>query len=94
MKKFIIPIGVYIAIIDLILLRTDSVARVYAHLSICLAVAFLLPSIWGIMISSSRGRISIGIFCGFVGVLLFDATAFLVMGKAEFLGMIKSAPWI
>jgi hypothetical protein len=94
MKKFIIPTGAYIAIAGLTLLLTDTVARVYAHHFICFAVAFLLPSIWETMISSSRGRMSIGIFCGFAGMLLFDGTVFLVIGKSEFFGILQSAPWI
>ncbi len=94
MRKVVVPIAIYVVIALISILLIDTVFRVYLQQLICLAVALLIPAIWAVRVSSISARALICLGCAVGAILLFDATLFLVILKAEPFNIIRNDAWM
>ncbi|WP_139250226.1 hypothetical protein [Hydrocarboniphaga daqingensis] len=94
MRKITIPVIAYMALSLVYFSQSGAPIRVHTLSLAVLAVAFLIPSVWSAHIGRSRGRLVVCGLCAFFGMLAWDATAHLVIAKAEQFSILLSTPWL
>ena len=88
-RKVVVPIAAYAFLALCAVLLFDTVARVYALALVCLAIAFLVPALLSARLPSSLMRLGVSSAAALLGVLLFDGTSWMVLGKWEPFGMAR-----
>jgi len=84
MRKVAVPIGTYTSLMLAYLWQSDAPFSVHILSLTIFAVAFLLPALWAARVANDRNRLVICGGCALSAMVAWDATAHLVIAKAEF----------
>jgi hypothetical protein len=79
----LVPISICLGLAALPILRVEAPLRVHGLGVICLALAFLVPAVLAARTSSRRRRFALCFGLAAAGILVWDASARLVIVKAE-----------
>ena len=93
MRRYLIPSIVYLALSAVYLGLSNAPVRVHALSLAVLVVAFLVPSIWSTYLHSWRKRVIVSSIFALLAILAWDATAHLVITKAEPFSILFQSGW-
>ena len=94
MRSFLVPISIFIALSTAHLLVSGAPLRVHVLSIVILALAFLVPSIWAAHLSQLKARLIVCATCALGAMLAWDATAHLVITKAEPFFILRGSSWL
>ncbi len=93
MRKILIPIAAYAGLAGAFLANSGAPARVRLLALAALTVSLLIPSIWSTTRRDAIDRLKVCIGCAVMGIVFWDATAHLVISKAEPFFVLRDA-WV
>ena len=94
MRSFLVPVSIFIALSTVHLLVSGAPLRVHVLSILVLALAFLAPSIWAAHLSQLQARLMVCTACALGAMLTWDATAYIVIAKAEPFFILRSSSWL
>ena len=94
MRRFLVPTVIYLILVVLHLAFSSSSIRVQAVSFAILALAFLAPALVATHIQSWLYRLVVCAFFAVAAMLLWDATAHLLIAKAEPFFILRETPVI
>lgn len=94
MRKIIVPVVAYAALVSVYFTQSSAPLYVHALSFTIFAVAFLVPSLWAAHIAHPRHRLVVCGLCAFLAMLAWDATAHLVIVEAEQFSILLHTSWL
>lgn len=94
MRKVLIPLAVYALFSMVYLSLSGAPLRVHGLSLSLLALAFLVPSVWAAHVSHRASRLIICCMFAIAAIVFWDASARLVIVKAEPFFILHSNGWL